>query len=437
VSVPSDAELVRKLAESRLRVLREQPFFGLLLMHMRYGLDEDCETAGTDGTRILFGPAFLGRLSPLETDFMLLHEIAHVALGHCFRGDDRVSETFHLACDLVVNSMLLTELTMFEGCQSLDGKSIRHLIPGGDEAALYSAEEVYEMLGDRRVIKKNAGAANGTEGEKGEGEGEGKGKGRSKGKGKGGKGEGGGGTDGLLDDHSLWGEETVQEQKRLREEWDLRMLQAALTVEIQRSSNSCGDLPLLAQRLLGELRRPQTDWRTLLRDFLQQEVTDYGFTPPDRRFQDSPFILPDWSEIRETPGKLWFFVDCSGSISDEDLTGAFTEIIGALEEFGGPGGRLDAVLSFFDAGITDPAPFGSVRELLRLRPWGGGGTSFDVIFDSLKKHLANVQPRCLIILTDGHADFPPESAALHLPVLWLVNNEAVTPPWGKVARWVV
>ena len=392
MSPASDTELNRKLNESRLRMLGLQPFFGLLLLHLRYGLDEDCETACTDGIHVWFGPAFLKRLTPLETDFVLLHEIAHVALGHCFRYHDRDSYAFNVACDLVVDSMLLRDLQVFPPGMTLDGGRIRHLTPRGDEACLYSVEEVYEMLPKRRRISKSKPAGSGT-----------------------------------LDDHSLWGE-----NRSLREEWAQRMLQAALTVEIQRNSTQCGSLPLLAERLLVALRRPQTDWRTLLRNFLQREIYDYGFAPPDRRFQDSPFILPDWSEERET-GRLWFMVDCSGSVSDEAMTGAFTEIIGALEEFGG----LDAVLSFFDAEVTEPAHFGSVGELLRLRPKGGGGTSFHAVFDCLKEHMARLRPSCLIIMTDGYADFPPESAALRLPVLWLVNNEEATPPWGKVARWNV
>jgi len=209
------------------------------------------------------------------------------------------------------------------------------------------------------------------------------------------------------------------------------MQQAALTVEIQRSSTGCGELPLLARRLLGVLHRLQTDWRTLLRSFLQLENNDYGFMPPVRRFQDAPFILPDWSETRENPGRLWFFADCSGSVSDEAITLAFTAIMGVLEEFV----SLDAVLSFFDVAVTEPVPFGRVSELLGLCPRGGGGTSFRAVFDCLKSHMTQVQPTCLVILTDGYGDFPQESAALRLPVLWLVNNEAVAPPWGKVARY--
>jgi len=43
-------------------------------------------------------------------------------------------------------------------------------------------------------------------------------------------------------------------------------------------------------------------------------------------------------------------------------------------------------------------------------------------------------PVSIIILTDGYAPFPDESMALGIPVLWLLNNEKVEPPWGKIAR---
>ena len=43
-------------------------------------------------------------------------------------------------------------------------------------------------------------------------------------------------------------------------------------------------------------------------------------------------------------------------------------------------------------------------------------------------------PVSIVILTDGYAPFPKESAAMDIPVLWLINNESIDPPWGKVAR---
>ena len=43
-------------------------------------------------------------------------------------------------------------------------------------------------------------------------------------------------------------------------------------------------------------------------------------------------------------------------------------------------------------------------------------------------------PASIIILTDGYAPFPNQMLSDRIPVLWLLNNEDVNPPWGKIAR---
>ena len=44
-------------------------------------------------------------------------------------------------------------------------------------------------------------------------------------------------------------------------------------------------------------------------------------------------------------------------------------------------------------------------------------------------------PSFLIIITDGYGKFPDEKVASGVPVLWLINNDEVQPPWGKIARF--
>ena len=68
-------EYVKRLVMSRMRLLINNGFYGLLLMHMIYSIDENCETAATDGHRIFFGPKFLDELSDSELDFIMMHEI--------------------------------------------------------------------------------------------------------------------------------------------------------------------------------------------------------------------------------------------------------------------------------------------------------------------------------------------------------------------------
>ena len=45
-------EYIKRLLLSRMRILCNNGFYGLLLLHMVYSIDENCETAATDGRRI-------------------------------------------------------------------------------------------------------------------------------------------------------------------------------------------------------------------------------------------------------------------------------------------------------------------------------------------------------------------------------------------------
>lgn len=55
-------------------------------------------------------------------------------------------------------------------------------------------------------------------------------------------------------------------------------------------------------------------------------------------------------------------------------------------------------------------------------------------FDYVAENMAAYPPVSIVILTDGYAEIPSERAAQGIPVLWIINNEDVTPSWGIVAR---
>ena len=97
----------RRILLSRMRILMNHGFYGLLLMHMRFALDSSIDTAATDGMKIYFSPDFMEEISDSELDFVLMHEIMHVALCHCFRGLEHDQHLFNIACDIVVNSNIL------------------------------------------------------------------------------------------------------------------------------------------------------------------------------------------------------------------------------------------------------------------------------------------------------------------------------------------
>ncbi len=387
-------EYVKRLMMSRMRLLINNGFYGLLLMHMIYSIDENCETVAADGRRIYFSPQFLDKLRDPELDFVLMHEILHIVLQHCFRRGDRDRDRFDRACDIVVNSNILHSNNMNTEAITIKeyGESI-HVAPDGKEGYEYTAEQVYDMLPPESED---------------------------------------GSSEAQWDDHSRW--DQAGQDDEIREEWARRFEDACEAVIAGGTSGQRGILPLFAERFFKELRRPQTDWRTILNDFIQTETVDYSFVPPDRRFDESPLFLPDFNDREDRVEDILFMIDTSGSMTDDMITAAYSEIKGALEQFDG---KLKGWLGFFDAAIIEPEPFDSEDNLAIIKPAGGGGTDYRVIFDYVSKNMQDGLPACIIIMTDGYAPFPQENTTMGIPVLWLLNNEIIEPPWGQVARITV
>ena len=248
---------IKRLLLSRMRILCNNGFYGLLLMHMIYAVSEEVETACTDGVRITFGTEFLDNLTDAELDFVMMHEILHVVLQHCIRGDVEDPESYNIAADIVVNSNIMLENGGKASSITLSqyGTSM-HIAPDGKEGHEYTAEQVYAMLpknSKRKGNKKGAGSAAG----------------RAKNE---------IGKDKhqpvwVWDDHSQWGK--YEEDDTLRDVWVKRFEDAAEAIEIRDPSNTRGLLPAFAQRILKELKKPQTDWRTILNDFIQEEVVEF------------------------------------------------------------------------------------------------------------------------------------------------------------------
>lgn len=445
---------IKRLLLSRMRILYNHGFYGLLLMHMIYAVSEEIETACTDGVRITFGIDFLDSLSDSELDFVMMHEILHVVLQHCFRGDVEDPEAYNIAADIVVNSNIMLENGMKASSITLSKYGIAmHVAPDGKEGHEYTAEQVYAMLPknlNKKGNNKSPGSAVGRakkENKKGNNKSPGSADGRAKKENIKGNNKSPGSAVGrakkeiskeqhqpvrVWDDHSRWGK--YEEDDTLRDVWVKRFEDAAEAIKIRDPSNARGLLPAFAERILKELKKTQTDWRTILNDFIQEEVVDYSFTPPDRRFDDSPFFLPDFNGKEDRVEDILFMIDTSGSMSDDMIAAAYSEVKGAIDQFNG---KLKGWLGFFDAAIIKPQPFSDENEFKTIKPAGGGGTDFQIIFEYVFHHMSDKLPASIIILSDGDAPFPLEKLAGGIPVLWLLNNEEVNPPWGKVARITV
>lgn len=372
-----------RLINLRAEILVKYPFFGRLLMRLPFGFAE-CETAYTDMSRIVFDPAFASSLNDTQLSFVILHELMHCVLKHCTRGNGKLRLLYNIACDIVVNSVLLEALDIEE--ITICDESAMHLTPKGDEGRLYSTEEVYEMLLKEADddFQKKYGVS-------------------------------------LFDSHAIW--EKVVMDTLVEETWD------KYTKDAAKAGGKGSGIPDSIVRMVADVEhKPKISWQQVLHDYIQFNNSDYVFAPPDRRYSGN-IILPSFQEsvYGMKLENIWYVVDTSGSINAREIAEAFGEIKTSIEQIG----NVEGFVSFFDCEITDPISFEKIEDIDLMTPVGGGGTSFEVIFKYLGDKLKDNLPRVIVIITDGYAAFPEESKALDVPIIWLIVDSEISPPFGE------
>jgi len=420
-----------KLTKIRVRLLLGQPFFGTLALRLKL-VPGSLPTMATDGSKIVYNPAFVDQLNPAELEGTLAHEVMHCALGHHCRRGERDPEIWNRAADFAINPILLAN-----GFSLPAGALIE------PSFANLSAEEIYARLiqktgGDGAAPKQTPQRTNPGRGAAG---------GQQQNPGCVPSNSSSGCTPRPNSSHSGQADRQVAasgsiqpgrfgevmdasdeqgrpaspaEQRRQEHEWSIAAEQAL------RAAKVCGHDPLGVDRPLAESRQSQQDWRAILRDFVAAAApSDYRWTPPNRRHVASGLYLP--SVERRGLGKIVVAVDTSGSIGKIELE-QFAGEISAISEETLP----EAIhVVYCDAAVQSWQEF-MASEPVRLELKGGGGTDFRPVFDWVDKN--GVEPVCLIYLTDLCCDSFPE--APHYPVLWVTDSRR-TAPLGETIRITV
>lgn len=125
------------------RVLRKFPLLGTTMSKLKFVASNSVGTAATDGNVVYYTPKFFDTLTDSQKDFVLAHEILHVAFNHMLRSKDKNPRLWNIATDAVINQILKNEnLPMVEGGVDMA------------EAVNRSAEEMYEKLLKKREEKR-------------------------------------------------------------------------------------------------------------------------------------------------------------------------------------------------------------------------------------------------------------------------------------------
>lgn len=417
-----------KLTRARTRLVLDQPFFGTVSLRLKL-IAGRLPTMATDGTRIVYNPAFVDQLKPAELEGTLAHEVLHCALGHHCRRGNRDARLWNEAADLAINPILIkNSFTLPAG--ALIEPAFANL----------SAEEIYARL----LQKKGQGSAGPTQ-SGGQAIGAGTtSSGPQPAQGSGiqdssvpaacqpGANQTPETTEGTPDLASMraggFGEvwdvtddqghpASPAEKRRQEHEWSIAAEQAL------RSAKACGHEPGGVDRPLSESRESQQDWRAILRDFIAAAApSDYRWTPPNRRYIASGLYLP--SVERRGLGEIVIVVDTSGSIGKRELEQFAAEISVISEE-----AQPEAIhVVYCDAAVQSAQEF-RASEPVKLEPKGGGGTDFRPAFEWVAKN--NIAPACLIYLTDLCCDSFPETP--DYAVLWVTESPR-TAPFGETIR---
>jgi predicted metal-dependent peptidase len=393
------------LSKIKSQLILRYIFWATLLLKMACLFRDWCRTAYTDGDMIGINPKFWTGLDPDEQKFVLAHELGHCILKHHLRKGNRKHRLWNIACDFVVNLLLVDAgFKLPHGC--LYDEKYRDM----------TTEAVYALL------EKDKTWEDGEDGEWNfDGEGDGDGSGSSNGEGEQpskGNGKGSGkwgwkfgevkdykGSDPQANDH----------------EWSARVAQAV------QASRSCGQGSAFMDRLVEANKRSRIPWKEVVQRFVQVlSKNDFDWTRPNKRYIAHDTYLPSVRSFEV--GKILFIGDSSGSIGDEEINIAASEIQAAC---------LLVKADFFVLWVDDTVHL-PIEEIdpheypLQLKPKGGGGTDFVPGFQWVDRE--NFDPLCVIYITDGYCgSFPKEP---DYPVLWLVTaKDKFDPPFGEVTYW--
>lgn len=356
-------------------LLNSQPFFASLVMRMEVreatNKDPECPVVYTDGARIIYNSEVFAAMPEPERAGVLAHEVMHCALLHHLRREGRDPERWNIATDYAIN-IVLHDAGM-------------KLPQGGLLDAQYrgmTAEEIYNKLPEQPSDQqKQQSAATGTVGD-------------------------GANADGTEGDKDA-------EERR----WQQTLAEAAQAAKMS------GNLPASLELFVNGQLAPKVRWAEALSRFMtERSPDDYSWQRPNRRFIGGGLFMPS-RQSNDTLGEIVVAIDTSGSMTQELLERVTAEL-NDIKQAARPT-KLHVI--YCDSDIQHVDTF-DMHDDIELALRGGGGTSFQPVFDWIEEH--EINPRCLVYFTDGYASFPEQPHSY--PVMWAIIDSSETPPWGEI-----
>lgn len=385
----------QRITKARSAIMRNESFTAIspVLMIGSWSVVDDMPTAATNGRDVLYGRKFVDGCDDKLLRFVVLHEYYHVMLQHMTtwaKLDKEDAKLSNIAKDMVINLMLKDAdpsgqfLTVWE--HAYCDPQYKGLDTGEVYRRLKQQSPSQPQPQGQQMDEHRAGG----EAEDGDGDGE---------------------ADGGMKPL------TEAEAEAVTKAVDTALRQGALIA---------GKLGHGMARDVASLLEPVVPWQDVLRDWLKSTAKGEDLSTwrrPARRWLGQDLYLP--SRYTESVKRIVIGIDTSGSIGEEALRRALSEVAGACESVNPQ--MVDVI--YWDAEVAAHEVYEGerVKDIANVtKPKGGGGTDARAMFDFMDKR--GIKPEAVIMFTDG---FTPWPKTLPCPVLWCISTKGLRAPVGE------
>lgn len=320
-------KLDKELSKTKIVLLstKDMVFFSTVCLNLIHRFDK-VGTACTNGNYIKYDPAFWGICTPGQRVGLMLHETLHVVFNHMSRLKDRNHKRWNVACDYVINLIIVNNYI--------------ELPPGGLLDYKYenmSADQVYELLEPEDY--ENA------------------------------------------PDH-LIPPSTDQEAEEIKEQIDSVLIQADIQSRMA-GGNNIDKIPGEIQFYINKLLKPRLKLGPRLRRYFNGFARkDYSYAKINRRYHKFKFPTLHSPAM----GEVAAAVDASMSVSDDEFDRIVGEVGGIIQQTK----PTKLSLVSFDTAIRTETEITKLYELGRVEFRGRGGTSIAPVMEWGNKHMPKV-----------------------------------------------
>ena len=379
MSIDLNREMDR--VKSKVFMGSSSAFLGSIMCSLNFSWNESIPTAGTNGINLWFNTEFFTGLKIDTRKTVLVHELWHVARMHPIRRGDRDPKNWNYACDIRINNDLENEGFSFEGIEwCWKDQSV-------DRNGILCEEQIYDLLMQGKIKKPKTGS---------------------------------------------WGDQSGQGDLEEAIEITNVMKQQIINVVAQAVQQAtlagqAGTIPGGIKSTLDTFLAPIVPWTsTLYQFFTELEEENYSYKHVNRRYLALDMTMPGKYKDESKLADLAYFIDVSGSITDEQVLRCNSELKYIQQEI--KPGKLTIIQ--FDTQIQDIRVFLEDEPFDKIEIIGRGGTCLRCV----KKYIDEHKPTAVVIFSDLECD-PMAQPKDDIPIIWVVlSNYGFKPTFGKVIK---